>query len=265
MIKKNNCNKKIIKLYSSVNLSTPVDKNFFCKNEFKKYKRLKTLIYFLGEYKSHNKPNIYFKAKILLNSNIITCGNSKKYNIIIKDICFKNEFNVSECSITNEYQYLYDISCSSADNIKKNSCSSNLSLSEIINNGIEKQITNNLRNFIESNAFIINWNYGIGTYILDTTKFNNGKTFPNVKMLIKNKPYNYNSSSSSKLTSCTLSSSSHKFTTFIKILILVFVTMFIILILFKFMPNININKYLSLKKLLNFNKNVDKNVDKKQN
>lgn len=276
-MEKNNCEKKLIKLYSSINFSNPVDKKEFCNTECNKCKRLKTLIHFIGEYNVSDKPKIYFRAKVLLSSNIIPDGNSQKYNITVNDICFKNEFNVSASSLTNEYQYLYDISCSSADNnIDSNtdasSCSTDLSLSEIINNGIEKQITNNVRNFIESDAFVINWVNNQASYILDTTKYDDGKIFPNVKMIIKYKPFDCSassycssSSSSSSSSSC---SSSNKSKKFIKLLIMGFVCIFIIMILFKFIPSINIFKYLSFNSLVKKyiqNENKEQNENKNEN
>lgn len=275
-MEKNNCKKKLVKLYSSVNFSNPTDTKEFYSMECNKCKKLKTLIHFLGEYNSINNPKIYFRAKILLSSNIITDGNSQKYNISITDICFKNEFNVSASSITDEYKYLYDISCSSADNHKSSntassissssssvssSCSSNLSLSEIINNGIEKQITNHVRDFIESDAFIINWVNDKGSYILDTVKYNNGNIFPNVKMTIKFKAYDCRSSSSCSSSSSSSSSSSHKSKKFIKLFIMGFICMFIIMILLKFISKIDICKYLTMDCIIN--NNEDNNDDNK--
>lgn len=268
-MKNNNCKKKIIKLYSSINFSNPTDTKAFYKQECHSCRKLKSLIHFVGEYNSGIKPTIYFRAKILLSSNIRTNGTSQKYNINVTDICFKNEFNVSASSITNEYQYLYDISCSSADNHKSSSCSSNLSLSEIINNGIEKQITYNVREFIDSDAFIIDWVNGKGSYILDITKYNNGETFKNVKMTIKYKPYDCKSSfsslSSSSLSSSSSSHKSHKSHKFIKTIIMACVGMFIIMILFKFISKYNIGKYSTLGYLIKHDKeNNDNDENKKQ-
>lgn len=271
-MKENCCKKKLIKLYSSVNFSDPVDTKVFYKSKNAKCKKLKTLIHFFGEYKTNNKSTIYFKAKVLLSSNIKINGSSQKYNINITDICFKNEFNVSASSITNEYQYLYDISCSSADNNKSCSSSSNLSLSEIINNGIEKQIMNNVLEFMESDSFIINWVNGEGSYILDTTKYNNGETFPNVKMIIKFKPYDCksscsSSSSSSSSSSCSSSSSSscHKSRKFIKTIMFTCICIFMILLLFKFILKLNFVKYLSLKYLINHNNKDNENEQYEKN
>lgn len=280
-MKEKNCEKKLIKLYSSINFSNPTDTKVFYKQECHNYRKLKTLIHFVGEYNSGNKPIIYFRAKVLLSSNIRTNGTSQKYNICVTDICFKNEFNVSASSITNEYQYLYDISCSSADNHKCSSsscsssssssyCSSSLSLSEIINNGIEKQITNNVREFIESDAFVINWVNSEGSYILDTTKYNNGETFPNVKMTIKFRPYDCKSScKSSSTSSCysssSSSSSSHKSHKFIKTLIMACIGIFIIMILFKFISKHNIGKYLTLGYLIKHDKDKENNSDDENN
>ena len=94
-MKENSCEKKLIKLYSSVNFTNPSDKKIFYKSKHNNCKKLKTLIHFVGEFINGNQPNIYFKAKITLNANVKTNGISQKYNICVTDICFKNEFNVS--------------------------------------------------------------------------------------------------------------------------------------------------------------------------
>jgi len=245
------CEKNLTKLYSSVNFSNPEDYKSFGKWDIDS--KLKALIHFVGEYTKCEytngvQPNIYFKAKVTLDAVVNKNGTVTKSNIVIKDICFKNEFNVSAESQTDEYKYLYNISCSSADNATSskhkscsNSCSSDLSLSDIYANGIEKQIMTNVKEFMESDAFKITWVLEKGFFTLNTTKFNSGSTFPNVKMTIKHKLI-------SSFSSCTSSSScsSHKPNNFIKILIMGFVALLVIMFLLKFLKNNNYGGYLKL-------------------
>ena len=246
------CDKKnLTKLYSSVNFSNPEDSKSFGKWDIDS--KLKALVHFVGEYNNGVQPNIYFKAKVTLDAVVSKTGTVTKSNIVVKDICFKNEFNVSAESQTDEYKYLYDISCSSADNASSSGsskhkscydpCSSNLSLSEIYANGIEKQIMTNVKEFMESDAFQITWLLEKGFFTLNTTKFNSGSTFPNVKMTIKHKLID---SSSSCFSSSSSSCSSHKPNNFIKILIMGFVAILIIMFLLKFLKNNNYGGYSNL-------------------
>lgn len=242
------CEKNLTKLYSSVNFTNPEDSKSFGKWDIDS--KLKALIHFVGEYTNGAQPNIYFKAKVTLDAVVKKNGTVSKSNIVVKDICFKNEFNVSAESQTDEYKYLYDISCSSADNASSScsskhkscsdSCSSDLSLSDIYINGIEKQIMTNVKEFMESDAFKITWVLEKGFFTLNTTKFNSGSTFPNVKMTIKNK---LTGSSSSCFSS---SSSSHKPNNFIKMLIMGFVAILVIMFLLKFLKNNNYGGYANL-------------------
>ena len=242
------CEKNLTKLYSSVNFTNPEDSKSFGKWDIDS--KLKALIHFVGEYANGAQPNIYFKAKVTLDAVVKKNGTVSKSNIVVKDICFKNEFNVSAESQTDEYKYLYDISCSSADNASSScsskhkscsdSCSSDLSLSDIYINGIEKQIMTNVKEFMESDAFKITWVLEKGFFTLNTTKFNSGSTFPNVKMTIKNK---LTGSSSSCFSS---SSSSHKPNNFIKMLIMGFVAILVIMFLLKFLKNNNYGGYANL-------------------
>ncbi len=258
------CEKKLIKLYSSINFDNPSDTKVFGKWDIDS--KLKVLTHMTGEYSKNSQPNIYFKAKITLDATVSNLGDVSKSNIVVKDICFKNEFNVSASSMTDEYKYLYDISCSSADNApscssksskscsescskssksskSSSSCSSELSLSDIIANGIEKQIMENVKAFIESDAFKIAWILEKGDFTLDTTKYtgiDENVVFPNVKMTIKHKLIGSSSSSSS---SCTSSSKSHKPNHFVKMLIMGFVAVMIIMFLFKFLKNNYSNVY----------------------
>jgi len=238
------CKKNLTKLYSSVNFSNPEDSKSFGKWDIDS--KLKALVHFVGEYTNGAQPSIYFKAKVTLDAVVNNNGTISKSNIVVKDICFKNEFNVSANSQTDVYKYLYDISCSSADNAssscssKHKYCSSDLSLSDIYVNGIEKEIMTNIKEFMESDAFKITWVLEQGFYTLDTTKFNFGNTFPSVKMTIKHK---LTGSSSSCLSS---SSSSHKPNNFIKMLIMGFVAMMVIMFLLKFLKNNNYGGYANL-------------------
>jgi hypothetical protein len=187
-MKSKTCDKNVIKLYSSVNFSNPADSKEI-QNWDNKLK-LKALVHFVGEYNNGDQPSVYFKATISFDACVNKLGQVTKKNILVKDVCFKNELNVSGSSLTDEYKYLYDISCSSADNASTSQCSSSdsdLSLSDIVANGIEKDIVLNLKSFMESDAFQITWTLDVGTVTLDTTKYNNGETFPNVKMTIKYK------------------------------------------------------------------------------
>ena len=250
-----NCEKKIVKLYSSVNFSSPVDKKSFGKWDIDS--KLKSLIHFVGEYVSENQPNIYFKAKVSLNATVNDDnGVVTKSNVVVKDICFKNEFNVSASSLTDEYRYLYDISCSSADNASSSSscssssCSSELSLSEIYANSIEKQIMTNVKSFIESDAFQITWVLEEGYYTLDTTQYNSGNTFPNIKMSIK-----------SKLTgssSCSVSSSDRPIH-FVKTLIMGLVALIIVMFLLKSLKN-NDGLFGGIKKIISKGVNLIKSI-----
>jgi hypothetical protein len=243
------CEKNLTKLYSSVNFSNPEDSKSFGKWDIDS--KLKVLVHFVGEYINDVQPSIYFKAKVTLDAVVCKSGKVTKSNIVVKDICFKNEFNVSANSQTDEYKYLYDISCSSADNASSScsskhkscssdSCSSDLSLSDIYVNGIEKQIMTNVKEFMESDAFKITWVLEKGFFTLNTTKFNSGNTFPNVKMTIKHK---LTSSSSSCFSS---SSSCHKPNNFIKMLIMGFVAILVIMFLLKFLKNNNYGDYANL-------------------
>ena len=235
------CEKKLIKLYSSINLSNSSDTKVFGKWDIDS--KLKVLTHMTGEYSKNGQPNIYFKAKVTLDAVVSKLGVVSKSNIVVKDICFKNEFNVSASSRTDEYKYLYNISCSSADNASSSSsyCSSELSLSDIIANGIEKQIMDNVKAFIVSDAFKITWVLEKGSFTLNTTKYdpNNVVVFPNIKMTIKYKLINSTSSSCSSSSSSSSSCKSHKPKHFIKMLIMGFVAVLVIMFLFKFLKNNN--------------------------
>jgi len=247
------CEKNLTKLYSSVNFSNPEDSKSFGKWDIDS--KLKALVHFVGEYTNGAQPSIYFKAKVTLDAVVSKFGTVTKSNIVVKDICFKNEFNVSANSQTDEYKYLYDISCSSADNASSScsskshkshkscssdSCSSDLSLSDIYANGIEKQIMTNVKEFMESDAFKITWVLEKGFFTLNTTKFNSGNTFPNVKMTIKHKLTGSSSSCFSSSSSC------HKPNNFIKMLIMGFVAILVIMFLLKFLKNNNYGGYANL-------------------
>jgi hypothetical protein len=232
-----NCEKKKIKLYSSKNFTNPCDIKTFGKWNYNN--NLKLLIKFIGQMNTDGQPDIFFKATVNLYATVNINNVVKKYNIIVNNVCFKNQFNVSASSRTVDYKYLYNISCSSADNASSKSssstCSSDLSLSDIYTKGIEKKIIDNISAFIQSSAFVISKVSEIGSYTLDTTQFNYGNTFPNVKMTIKNKFAHEPSTSSSS------SSSSHKTNNFVKTLIIGFVALLIIIFFFKLLKNNNQN------------------------
>ena len=242
------CEKKLINLYSSTNFVNPVDSKVFGKWDIDK--KLKSLIHFVGEYSNSGQPNIYFKAKVTLDATVNAFGVVTKSNVVVKEICFKNEFNVSASSLTNEYKYLYDVSCSSADNASSKSsgssscCSSELSLSDIYANGIEKQIMDNVKAFVEGDSFRIVWAIEKGSYVLNTALYTNpvsGATFPNVKMTIKSKLVGSSSSSCSDS-----SSSSSKPNNFVKMLVIGFVALMVVMCLLKLMKNKNYGNYTQL-------------------
>lgn len=251
-----NCEKKLINLYSSTNFVNPSDSKCFGKWDVDA--KLKSLINFTGEFKSANQPNIYFKAKVKLNTNIDASGTIIKSNVVINDILFKNQFNVSASSLTADYKYLYDISCGSADNNSSESsgsvCSSELSLSEIYANGVEKQIMDNVKAFIEGQSFKITRVSGKGYYTLDTTQYDSGNTFPNVKMSIKSKLVEESSETS------ITSSVSPVPNNVIKKLVIGFVALLVVMCFIKFLKNKNCGEYSQLYD--GINEKIQKNFSK---
>lgn len=230
-----------IDLYSSIKFapdSVADSKNIL---GWKSDNTLKLLIKFVSKY-----GNDYFRSIVSLDVKNVN-GNIVKKNIYVRDICFKNELNVSASSQTKEYEYLYEISCSSADNHESSSSSSSssfsssdLSLDSIINKKIEKDIAVNVKNFIDSDAFEITWTEGITTITLDTSQFKSSSTdqviFESVKNVIKYKFHDdssscSSSSSSSCSSSCSSSSSSYKPNKLFKILMITAVIAFVVMLI----------------------------------
>ena len=165
----------LTKLYSSINLKKSLDIQKFSYDieNNKNNKKLKLLIHMIGEYNSEEQPNIYFKAKIILDYI-----KSTKNNILITKLNFKNDLNVSSSSQIIDYEYLY------SDN-KLNNSSSNISIDSMFNNNIENKIIEHIKNFIlNNNSFNIE---NLDTFILNTRGYQDGIVFPNLKMTIKHK------------------------------------------------------------------------------
>lgn len=230
-MKNQNCNKNLTKLYSSTQFVEPADSKEFGK--WDKDCTLKILVHLLSVYTPSSGPNIYFRAKVTLDVNVV--GNMyQKSNIKVKEICFKNEFNVSANSLTNEYEYLYDISCRTADNNNSSDSKCSFDFSNIINEGIEKQIATNVKAFFESDAFTATHVHCVGNYTLDASQFMDGTIFPNVKTIIKQKVICPDTSS------CTYHSSSGEIcpsNNILKILIIAAVVMFCVMLLGKLNNN----------------------------
>ena len=252
MSPKKKSNTNFIKLYSSTNLSTTIDTETIVgvgSND-----KIKFLIKFVSLYGDN-----YFKAIVVFDL-IIKNGVVSKKNVTIRDICFKNELNVSESSQTQDYQYLYDISCSSADNNDSSSCSSssNLSIQSIINKNVEKQIATNIKGFIDSYAFDIVYASGTITINLDVTKFPGGDytpTFQTVKNIIKYKFIDGSSSNtcysstSSKSSKSSKSSNTCKPNKIFKLLVISSVITFVIILIIKLCKKHNCS--IEYKSLLN--------------
>jgi hypothetical protein len=127
-MKKRKCIDNIIKLYSAINFNPSPDTKIICK--CCNAQRIKFLIKLTSKYEIKGEhPIIYFTSIILLEAVRSKKNTFIKKNIIIKDICFKNENNVSSSSRTDDYNYLYDISCCSADNRSSSNCNSGFSSS----------------------------------------------------------------------------------------------------------------------------------------
>jgi hypothetical protein len=221
-----------VQLYSSINFVDQSDSKII--NNWKLDNKLKLLVKFISKFN-----NEYFKAIVSLDVYNHS-GTIKKKNIVIKDICFKNVLNVSESSQTQEYEYLYEISCSSADNHDSCSSSSN-SYDSMINKKTEKEIATNIKAFIASNAFEVSWSNGITTIKLDITQYvqqpQMTPVFESVKNIIKYKFIDYSSSCSSSSSSssscsdtdsCTYSSKPNKI---FKILMITAVVTFVIILI----------------------------------
>jgi hypothetical protein len=229
MSPKKNCKPNLIELYSSQNF-VPTSADTKVITGVRSCDKVKLLIKFVSLYEKN-----YFKADVSLDV-LVKSGNVSKKNISIRNICFKNELNVSLSSKTEEYKYLYDISCSSADNndSSSHSCSSDISIESIINKNIEIQIATNIKGFINSTAFDLQLGLTGLTVTLDVNKYLNpngtrAPVFPTVKNTIKYKVVDESSSSSSSSSSC--SSSSSKPNKIVKIIIIGAVISFVIMLI----------------------------------
>ena len=227
MSPKKNCKPNLIELYSSQNF-VPTSADTKVITGVRSCDKVKLLIKFVSLYEKN-----YFKADVSLDV-LVKSGNVSKKNISIRNICFKNELNVSLSSQTEEYKYLYDISCSSADNndSSSHSCSSDISIESIINKNIEIQIATNIKGFIDSTAFDLQLGLTGLSVTLDVNQHlnpNGTPVFPTVRNTIKYKVVNESSSHSSSSSSC--SSSSSKPNKIVKTIIIGAVISFVIMLI----------------------------------
>lgn len=200
------CKKGILRLYSAEKFKDSADRQTIGK--IRSGEEISFKIKFISSYKTVKGPTIYFNAIVSLTTVPTISGTYIKKHISVKDICFKNEVNVSRSSQTKEYGYLYDISCSSADN--SNSCSSDsssCSLSSIINKGIEKQIASLIVEFFSGPYFTVVAEKHFGFVILNVNPGSVPVIFPAAKAICKF--VGLSSSSCNKSSSCSSSSSSH--------------------------------------------------------
>lgn len=202
-----NCNSKVIQLYSSTKFATPADTQALPSWDVVNDK-IKFLIKFVSVYNGD-----YFKSSVALDVLNVN-GVITKKNITVKDICFKHQANVSISSQTQDYQYLYDISCSSADNNTANddnSCdSSSLSMNSIINKSTEKAIATNVKAFFASNAFVVTRSGSTTSVTLDVSQYtvNSAVVFSSAKASAKYKFASDSSCSGSGSETCSESGSS---------------------------------------------------------
>lgn len=196
------CHKNLIKLYSSANFP---EGQVTDSKEIKRWDVTDEKIVFESKFiSSINIANVdeYFKAHVSFEA-YKTHGQYVIKNIVVRDICFKSQVNVSLSSRTDDYNYLYDISCSSADNSSSTSTSSSsYSISSIINKGVENQIAASVKNFFAGTGIYVSWAAGVGYLNLNV----NGtpSEFTSAKLIAKYRLVPLRSSSSS---SCSSSSS----------------------------------------------------------
>lgn len=192
--------RNLIELYSSVNL--PISSDTKTLTPWNLDNKIKMLIQFISKYETK-----FFRATVELEV-YNDRGAIRKTNIAIRDICFKNELNVSLSSQTDEYKYLYEVSCDTADNIYSSvedlnvdvGNDSSLSITSLKNRSIERDISANIKKFIESDAFLVKWDSKKPTITLDTTLYTTkpaptlnfakesaNVVFPSVKNTIKYK------------------------------------------------------------------------------
>lgn len=209
------CHKNLIKLYSSRNFGPgqTVD-----SKPIKRWDVTDEKIVFESKFVSSiNIANVdeYFKAHVSFEA-YKTHGQYVIKNIVVRDICFKSQVNVSLSSRTDDYNYLYDISCSSADNSSSTSTSSSsYSISSIINGGIEKQIAASVKSFFAgNNGVYVSWAAGVGYLNLDVAGI--PSDFTSAKLIAKYRLVplrsSTSSSDSSSSTSSVSSSTSSSFT-----------------------------------------------------
>lgn len=200
MSPKNICQPKVIELYSSENFpveSIPSTATIAGWNATKD--RLKLIIKFVSKYVPPAQVGalgnaavpesdvVYFKSTVCLDAvyNAETLTVDKKY-VTVRNICFKNELNVTQTSQTDDYYYLYDISCRSADN--KFSFGFDTNESTLADKEVENAIATAVRNFVKSSAFAINWDSdtNVASVTLDVSQ-QDPVIFSTVKNCIKYK------------------------------------------------------------------------------
>lgn len=204
------CHKNLIKLYSSVNfdISGVADtKPIRCWDI--NDQKIEFSTKFISNYTISGVIQ-YFKANVNFTA-YKSGGQITKHDIVVRDIAFKNQVNVSASSQTDDYNYLYDISKSSADNSSSTSTSSSsYSISEIINKNVENQIATAVKNFYAGTGVIVSWAAGKGSLTLDVEGVPSG--FDSAKLIAKYRFVHLSSSSSSSSlstsTSCSSASSS---------------------------------------------------------
>jgi hypothetical protein len=235
---KQECKNGLIRLYSAQQFANTADKKELgkCHNG----DEIKFKIKFISDYQPNAGPSIYFSSIVSLLAVPSVSGVFIKKNIAVRNICFKNEINVSVNSRTDEYGYLYDISCSPTDNsdCSSDSHSSSCSLSLIINKGIEKQIAASIVEFFSGPYFTIQRVNGVCSVTLDVSPNSVNEIFPVAKAICKYTNVSSSSSScssSSSSSSCSSSSihSCHKQNNIVKLLILAGIILMIVSLFFK--------------------------------
>ena len=202
------CHKNLIKLYSSVNFDVS---GVADTKEIKKWDINNQKIEFSTKFVSAvTIANVeqYFKANVSFEA-YKNNGQIVKKNIVVRDIYFKSQVNVSASSQTDDYNYLYDISKSSADNSSSSSCSSSYSISEIVNKNIENQIATDVKNFFAGTGVVVSWTAGKGYITLNVegvpSEFSSAKLSAKYRLVCLS-----SSSSSSTSSSCTSTSTKCK-------------------------------------------------------
>ena len=192
--------KNIVILYSSTNFDNPVDTKVVSKCCAKKYKLyvkftsvIPTNIYCI--------PEQYFDAYLTLTVSFDPFGQSHVISdIAIRNICFKNADEVSASSQTVDYGYLYNVNCADVgvngvngvntlnvlnQNNQEQTNLTQMSLSSLIELGIEKKIATSIKKFFTCNAFKVECINCKLVMTLDVTK--KCSDFDTVKLIIKYK------------------------------------------------------------------------------